>query len=74
MNVAAGAPRKWVRRGHATFTAHAWGAVIRRPRPGRHTVAIEVVADFGTFPVTIALDVARGGRPDDEDADNHDHD
>ena len=38
----------------ATFTAHAWGAVIRRLRPGRHTVAIEVVADFGTFHVTVA--------------------
>ena len=58
----------------ATFTAHAWGAVIRRLRPGRHTVAIEVVADFGTFPVTVALNVARGGHPDDEDADSHDHD
>jgi hypothetical protein len=58
----------------ATFTAHAWGAVIRRLRPGRHTVALEVVADFGTFPVTVALDVARGGHPDDEDADSHDHD
>jgi len=58
----------------ATFTAHAWGAVIRRLRPGRHTVAIEVVADFGTFHVTVALNVARGGHPDDEDADSHDHD
>ena len=58
----------------ATFTAHAWGAVIRRLRPGRHTVAIEVVADFGTFHVTVALNVVRGGHPDDEDADSHDHD
>ena len=60
----------------ATFTAHAWGAVIRRLRPGRHTVAIEVVApDFGgTFNVTVALNVVRGGHPTGEDADSHDHD
>jgi hypothetical protein len=58
----------------ATFTAHAWGAVIRRLRPGRHTVAIELVADFGTFHVTVALNVARGGHPTGEDADSHDHD
>jgi hypothetical protein len=60
----------------ATFTAHAWGAVIRRLRPGRHTVAIEVVApDFGgTFHVTVVLNVVRGGHPDDENADGHNHD
>jgi hypothetical protein len=46
-----------------TFTAHAWGAVIRKLRHGRHTVAIEVVAPGfgGTFNSTINVDVVRGG-------------
>jgi hypothetical protein len=46
-----------------TFTAHGWGAVVRRLRPGRHTVTFEVVApDWGeptTF--TIILNVVRSG-------------
>ena len=47
----------------ATFTAHAWGAVIRKLRPGQHTVAMEVVApDFGgTFTLTVVLNVVPGG-------------
>jgi hypothetical protein len=47
----------------ATFTAHAWGAVIRKLRPGQHTVTLEVVApDFGDpFTFTVVLNVVRGG-------------
>lgn len=47
--------------GRTTFTAHAWGAVIGDLRPGRHTVAVRIVApDFGgTFTFTTILDVAR---------------
>jgi hypothetical protein len=46
-----------------SFTAHGWGAVVRRLRPGVHTVTMHLVApDWGepaTF--TIVLDVVRGG-------------
>ncbi len=50
----------------ATFTAHAWGATIRRLRPGRHTVTIEVVApDFGDpFTFTVLVNVVRNGHHD----------
>jgi hypothetical protein len=53
----------------ATFTAHAWGAVIRRLHPGQHTVIIEVVApDFGgTFTSTLTLNVVPGGHRADAD-------
>ena len=45
-----------------TFTAHAWGAVIRGWRPGRHTVSFEVVApDWGDpFTLTVILNVVPG--------------
>ena len=46
-----------------TLTAHAWGAVVRRLRPGMHTVTMELVApDWGeptTF--TVVVDVDRSG-------------
>ena len=46
-----------------TFTAHGWGAVVRRLRPGVHTVTMELVApDWGeptTF--TVVVDVVRSG-------------
>ena len=44
-----------------TFTAHAWGAVVRKRRPGRHTVTLEVVTpDFGgTFTATVVQGRAR---------------
>ncbi|MDA0169646.1 hypothetical protein OJ998_11180 [Solirubrobacter taibaiensis] len=47
--------------GRTTFTAHAWGAVIDGLRPGRHTVAVQLVApDFGgTFTFTTVLDIVR---------------
>jgi hypothetical protein len=45
-----------------TFTAHAWGAVIRKLRPGQHTVTFEVVApDWGDpFTLTVILNVVPG--------------
>lgn len=60
----------------ATFTAHAWGAVIRKLRPGRHAVVMEVVApDFGgTFTLTVVLNVVPGGHADDADSGDHDPD
>lgn len=46
-----------------TFTAHAWGAVVRRLRPGRHIITYQVVAFGESFPPeTIVLDVLHGGR------------
>ncbi|HET8988258.1 MAG TPA: hypothetical protein VFN43_07080 [Humibacillus sp.] len=46
-----------------SFTAHGWGAVVRRLRPGVHTVTMELVApDWGeptTF--TVVVDVLRSG-------------
>ena len=51
--------------GPATFTAHAYAAVVRKLRPGRHTVTVEIVnPDFGDpFTYTAAvLDVVRAGR------------
>jgi hypothetical protein len=46
-----------------SFTAHGWGAVVRRLRPGVHTVTMELVApDWGepaTF--TVVVDVTRSG-------------
>jgi hypothetical protein len=52
----------------ATFTAHAWGAVIRKLRPGRHAVTVEVVApDFGgAFTFTVFVNVVRGGHDSDD--------
>ena len=54
-----------------TFTAHAWGAVVRRLRPGQHIVTFQLVApDFGgSFTFTINLDVLRGGRSGEADHD-----
>jgi hypothetical protein len=55
--------------GPATFTAHAYGAIVRSLRPGHHTVTVEVVnPDFGPpfeF-ITISLDIVRGGHSDDQ--------
>jgi hypothetical protein len=58
-----------------TFTAHAWGAVIRKLRPGQHTVTLEVVApDFGDpFTATTVLNVVRGGHSHDGDHGDHGH-
>jgi hypothetical protein len=47
-----------------TFTAHAWGAVIRDLRPGRHKVTFEVVSDSERFTLKVILNVARGGHSD----------
>lgn len=46
-----------------SFTAHAWGAVVRRLRPGLHTVSMELVApEFGgTAIFTVFLTVVRDG-------------
>ena len=53
-----------------TFTAHAWGAVVRRLRPGQHIITYQVVAFGESFPPeTIILNVLRGGR---HGEDNHD--
>ena len=57
-----------------TFTAHAWGAVIRSWRPGQHTITFEVVApDWGDpFTFTTVVNVVRGGHADDGDDGDHD--
>jgi hypothetical protein len=57
-----------------TFTAHAWGAVVRRLRTGRHVITYEIVApDFGgTFTSTVVLNVVGGGQSDDGDHDDRD--
>ena len=47
-----------------TFTAHAWGAVIRDLRPGQHTVTFEVVSDTERFTLTVILNVVRGRHSD----------
>jgi hypothetical protein len=54
-----------------TFTAHAWGAVVRRLRPGQHIVTFQLVApDFGgSFTFTINLNVVRSGRSGEDDHD-----
>jgi hypothetical protein len=46
--------------GPATFTAHAWGAVVRNLHPGSHTVELELVAPGfgGTFTFTIVVEVS----------------
>ena len=46
-----------------TFTAHAWGAVVRGLRPGHHAVTLEVDnPDFGPpFSFTVLLDIRGGG-------------
>jgi len=48
----------------ATFTAHAWGAVIRSLRPGRHTVTFAVALGAGhddRFTLTIVLTIHQDG-------------
>jgi hypothetical protein len=56
--------------GPATFTAHAWAAVIQDLGPGRHTVTRQLVApDWGgTYTSIFTLDIAPGDHP------KHDHD
>jgi hypothetical protein len=62
-------PQRWVQlpadnfggfpAGPATITAHAWGAVVRKLRPGLHSVTLEIVnPDFGDpFSSTVFVDV-----------------
>jgi hypothetical protein len=53
--------------GPATFTAHGWAAVVRKLRPGRHTLRIEIRAFGDTSVRNFVLNVARSHRPDDDD-------
>ena len=46
----------------ATFTAHAWGALVSNLRPGEHTIAGEFVAAGFDASFTLFLDVNRGHR------------
>ncbi|HEV7978866.1 hypothetical protein, partial [Amycolatopsis sp.] len=60
--------------GPATVTAHAWAAVIRKLRPGQHTIAEEVAADFGTgeerFTLTTFLNIVPRGHSHGEQDDD----
>jgi hypothetical protein len=49
----------------ATFTAHAWVAVVRNLRPGAHTIAVDAVSEFAITSTTI-LDVLPAAHPDDD--------
>jgi hypothetical protein len=50
----------------ATFTAHAWGAVIRSLRPGRHIVTVAVALDPNErFTLTTVLTIQPDGRTSD---------
>ena len=56
--------------GPVTFTAHAWGAVIRDLRSGRHSVTLDVrFTDGGTFQFTAIVTVARERHTGDHDDD-----
>ena len=46
-----------------------WSANLR---PGRHTVALEVVTSDFSFTATVVLNIVRGGR-DSDDEDHGDH-
>lgn len=46
----------------ATFSAHAWGALVSKLRPGEHTIAGEFVAAGFDASFTLFLDVSRGHR------------
>jgi hypothetical protein len=48
----------------ATFVAHGWGAVIRKLRPGPHTISVVVTdVDGVTTTFTASIDVVRGRGP-----------
>jgi hypothetical protein len=48
--------------GPATFVAHGWAALIKKLRPGEHTITVVVSdAEGGTFTGTIFVEVVRGG-------------
>jgi hypothetical protein len=40
-----------------TFTGHAWSALVRNLRPGRHTIVGEAVVDGERFVETPIIDV-----------------
>jgi hypothetical protein len=65
--------------GPTTFTAHAWGAVVRNLPLGPHRITSElVVQNEVVFTRTVYLSVVPGGHSDDHYAadgeDHHDHD
>jgi hypothetical protein len=48
--------------GRATFVAHGWAALIKKLRPGEHTITVVVTdSEGGTFTGTISVEVVRGG-------------
>jgi len=47
----------------ATFTAHGWGALVRKLRPGQHTIAVEVTTAEEVTTFTVTVNVVRGHHP-----------
>lgn len=45
----------------ATFTAHGWAALVRKLRPGEHTITVEVTDTDGVTTFTAFIDVVRRG-------------
>ena len=65
--------------GPATIVAHAWGALVKKLRPGEHTVTVVVTdADGVTTTVTAFIEVVRRGHDQGDDGhhgdDRHHHD
>jgi hypothetical protein len=52
----------------ATFTAHGWGALVRKLRPGQHTIAVEVTTAEQVTTFRVTINVVGGHHP------NGDHD
>lgn len=48
-----------------TLTAHAWSALVRDLRPGRHTIVVDAVWDGEAFGVPYDITVVRRGHHDD---------
>jgi hypothetical protein len=47
----------------ATFTAHGWGALVRKLRPGQHTITVEVATADEDTTFTVTVNVVRGHHP-----------
>jgi hypothetical protein len=54
-----------------TFTVHAWAAIVRKLRPGRHTIASEVMTTDFTATFTHIVNIVAGAHSNDEEDHHH---
>lgn len=60
--------------GPASFVAHGWGALVKKLRPGEHTITVEVTdVELGTTTSTAFINVVRDGHDHGHDRDDEHH-